>query len=277
MLGLIGSSLSAATPAFAKDGELDMAKRCGSGFGKGETVGTVAGAATGAVIGALIGDESDAVIGAVLGGLLGNRAGNSWDKDKCEKAREAMTLALASGESSELIPMSNNGRSQYSYQITNSFAREQSMELPVLEGRTVDTTGVLPARGVYQIRQTVTVRGKPTTTESQVFGTLAPDTKVVALGISADAKWLLVSSTGSAAEGWIFASNAASTSDDQAAFMKANVESRPVQVVTVTNSIVCRDGHHQLVEGRRTLVSANETTCQEGGDWRQEQSQPVNA
>jgi hypothetical protein len=265
-----GGSLVVVRPAYAASAEANfMEKKCGAGFGKKQAVGTAVGVGAGALIGGLLGGKTGGLIGAAAGGLLGNRIGHAKDKESCEKAKTAMMTALNSGASETVAVSFDKSSANYAYKIDKTYLRSIDLEVPMLPGRKIETAGAIQAVGVYQLTKPAVPRSAPNLAKATLsYATLPQDKKLAVLAASADGDWLLVSSSGRTAEGWVPATSLAATKDDPVAFAAANVENRQVEVRRVAFNQTCRAGHHELDVGGRVQAGEAENLCRDAkGEW----------
>lgn len=273
-LSLMISSASISLPATAAPSTASASKQCDVGFSKGAKIGAVAGVVIGIVAGQIFGKkghktETSIAMAGVTGGL-GALLGKDMDKKACEKAKQAMTLALTTGKSQTVpVQLGDNQQGQYSYIIDKTYSRSTQASIPVLQGRAVETANTAPLSGVYKVVSVANIRSKPSAASgSTMFETLPVNKQMVAMASTPDKKWLLMSSTGRAAEGWVPAASLSLTSMDQTQFMAMNKESRPVSVVTVAMKQTCRDGHALAITDKEKATGAKESRCMNSnGQW----------
>lgn len=273
-LSLVISSTSISLPATAAPSTASANQQCDVGFSKGAQIGVAAGVVIGIIAGQVFGKKghkTETSIGlAGAAGGLGALIGKDMDKRACEKAKQAMTLALSTGQSQTVpVQLGNNQQGQYSYIIDKTYSRSTQASIPVLQGRAVDTANTAQLGGVYKVVSPANIRSKPSAASgSTMFETLPVNKQMVAMASTPDKKWLLMSSTGRAAEGWVPAASLSLTPMDQAQFMAMNKENRPVSVVTVAMKQTCRDGHALVTSDKEEAKGAKESRCMNSnGQW----------
>lgn len=244
--------------------ESPIEKRCSSH--KREVAGTLVGAGAGGVAGYAIAGKEGALIGGALGALGGNLLGKKWDKDACKKADEAIALALATGATQSW--QSADGKKSFTYVVERKYTRPADAPMQVLDGRAISVVNIKPAKGVYVVKSATNMRDQPTTTGSKVFETVAAGRKLAALGTNETGEWLLLSSNGRTAEGWVSTGRLTLTSDDPVAFAETGTENRPTKVARVAVAQPCMDTREILKEKDKTATGAA-TVCQDaGGSWQ---------
>jgi hypothetical protein len=222
----------------------------------GAILGGLAGAAVGAIAG---GNLKSAAIGGAAGAGAGYLIGKSWDKKACAESQKAVALAMQTGRTQSW--RSDDGSKSYTLSVDRTYTGASTIDrnIATIEGRSLVMTNLADASGVYKVTtEQVNVRDRPDLTKkSVVVDSFKAGDRLLVMGKTLQGDWLLVSSRGVAAEGWIKTNALTATADDPAAF--AQSETRPARAVRVAMKPACIETHEVFeVKGSRSNGASSE-------------------
>ena len=228
-----------------------LAKVCGK-EGQRKRRMAIASSIFGGLIGAAASQDNPlvgAAVGGAAGAALGSLIGSAWDKEACRKSQEAVALALATGETQSWT--SGDGSKSFSYAVDRRYAGDQrfSQDLKVVDGRSLVLDDMVVATGVVRVSAArANIRSQPDLSgASQIVDSFPANTPLLVMGATGSEEWLLVSSGGEAAEGWIRADMVTRTEDPPAGFSR--VSGRAVRVEKVAARQQCIGGREVFVLG----------------------------